>query len=150
LREREKDIEENNQRRIEEIKIRKTEHKNRLIAKIQRRKIKQLRKVIKSRKKTMNPQKRREIIEDYNNFASKVYAGVTREGLSLDKLANKYEVQPLNLTNYHEIKELKATLPKHILESKVSVKTFMREIEKTYTKQEINHKRAIQKAVNKI
>ena len=37
------------------------------------------------------------IIEDYNNFASKVYAGITREGLSLDKLANKYEVQPLNL-----------------------------------------------------
>jgi hypothetical protein len=34
LREREKDIEEKNQRRIEEIKIRKTEHKNRLIAKI--------------------------------------------------------------------------------------------------------------------
>jgi hypothetical protein len=40
----------------------------------------------------MDPEKRREIIEDYNNFASKVYAGVTREGLSLDKLANKYEV----------------------------------------------------------
>jgi len=92
LREREKDIEEKNQRRIEEIKIRKTEHKNRLIAKIQRRKIKVLRKVIKSRKITMDPQLRREIIEDYNNFASKVYAGVTREGLSLDKLANKYEV----------------------------------------------------------
>lgn len=34
LREREKDIEEKNQRRIEEIKIRATEHKNRLIAKI--------------------------------------------------------------------------------------------------------------------
>jgi hypothetical protein len=49
----------------------------------------------------MDPQKKREIIEEYNNFASKVYAGVTREGLSLDKLANKYEVQPLNLTNYH-------------------------------------------------
>ena len=49
----------------------------------------------------MDPVTRREIIEDYNNFASKVYAGITREGLSLDKLANKYEVQPLNLTNYH-------------------------------------------------
>lgn len=38
--EREKDTEERNAQRIEEIKIKKTEQKNRLIAKIQRRKIK--------------------------------------------------------------------------------------------------------------
>jgi len=38
--EREKDAEEKNAQRIEEIKIKKTEQKNRLIAKIQRRKIK--------------------------------------------------------------------------------------------------------------
>lgn len=38
--EREKDTEEKNAQRIEEIKIKKTEQKNRLIAKIQRRKIK--------------------------------------------------------------------------------------------------------------
>ena len=36
--------------RIEEIKIRKTEQKNRLIAKIQRKKIKVMRKLLKSRK----------------------------------------------------------------------------------------------------
>lgn len=42
--EREKDVEEKNSQRIEEIKIKKTESKNRLIAKIQRRKIKVLRK----------------------------------------------------------------------------------------------------------
>jgi hypothetical protein len=37
---REKDVEEGNAQRIEEIKIKKTEQKNRLIAKIQRKKIK--------------------------------------------------------------------------------------------------------------
>jgi len=40
LKEREKDVEEKNARRIDDIKIRKTEQKNRLIAKIQRKKIK--------------------------------------------------------------------------------------------------------------
>ncbi len=35
---------------------------------------------------------KRDIISDYANFASRVYAGITREGLSLDKIANKYEV----------------------------------------------------------
>ncbi len=39
LKEREKDVEEKNARRIDDIKIRKTEQKNRLIAKIQRKKI---------------------------------------------------------------------------------------------------------------
>lgn len=48
--EREKDITDKNIQRIEEIKIRKTEQKNRLIAKIQRKKIKVLRKLLKSRK----------------------------------------------------------------------------------------------------
>lgn len=48
--EREKDITDKNMKRIEEIKIRKTEQKNRLIAKIQRKKIKVMRKLLKSRK----------------------------------------------------------------------------------------------------
>lgn len=43
-------MEEKNAQRIEEIKIRKTEQKNRLIAKIQRKKIKGLRKLTRARK----------------------------------------------------------------------------------------------------
>ncbi len=35
---------------------------------------------------------KRDIIEEYSNFGSKVYAGITRQGISLDKIANKYEV----------------------------------------------------------
>jgi hypothetical protein len=101
LSEREKDVEERNAERIEEIENKKTEHKNRLVAKIERRKIKILRKMVKSRKELDNDTIGRlysynliirDIIEEYANFASKVYAGITREGLSLDKIANKYEV----------------------------------------------------------
>lgn len=33
---------------------------------------------------------RRNIIQDYADFGSQVYAGISREGLTLDKLANKY------------------------------------------------------------
>jgi hypothetical protein len=35
-----------------------------------------------------------------------VYAGITREGLSLDKIANKYEVMPVALTTYPGMQEL--------------------------------------------
>ena len=88
--EREKDITDKNMQRIEEIKIRKTEQKNRLIAKIQRKKIKVMRKLLKSRKTEDEVSMKRNIIEDYADFGSQVYAGISRQGLTLDKLANKY------------------------------------------------------------
>jgi hypothetical protein len=47
---------------------------------------------MKSRKELDEDHITRNIIEEYANFGSKVYAGITREGLSLDKIANKYEV----------------------------------------------------------
>jgi hypothetical protein len=76
--EREKDVEEKNSQRIEDIKIRMTEEKNRLIAKIQRKKIKILRKFTKARKDEDDDGNKRDIIEEYANFASRVYAGITR------------------------------------------------------------------------
>lgn len=104
--EREKDITEKNSQRIEDIKIRKTEQKNRLIAKIQRRKIKLLRKLLKSRKVEGEDDNLRDIIEDYADYGSNVYAGISREGLTLDKLANKYEVQPVALNTYNGLAEI--------------------------------------------
>lgn len=55
-----------------------TEEKNRLIAKIQRKKIKILRKFTKARKDEDDDGNKRDIIEEYANFASRVYAGITR------------------------------------------------------------------------
>lgn len=43
---------------------------------------------------------KRDIIDEYGNFGSVVYAGITRDGMSLDKLANRYEVQPEVLTTF--------------------------------------------------
>ena len=42
---------------------------------------------------------KRDIIEEYAAFGSTVYAPITRDGLSLDKKANKYEVQPEALSS---------------------------------------------------
>ncbi|CAD8060087.1 unnamed protein product [Paramecium sonneborni] len=150
LKEREKDVEEKNAQRIESIKIKKTELKNRMVAKIQKRKIKILRKMQKSRKEIDNEDKGREIIEDYANFASKVYAGITREGLSLDKIASKYEVQPVALNTYKGLTELSSTIKPSILETTVNVGQFIKTIEKDYTRLEIQHKIEVNKARNQI
>lgn len=72
-----------------------------MIAKIQRKKIKVLRKLLKSRKTEDENGHIRDVIEDYADFGSQVYAGISRDGLTLDKLANKYEVQPLALNTYN-------------------------------------------------
>ena len=77
-----------------------------MIAKIQRKKIKVLRKLFKSRKGEDQIEIKRQIIEDYADFGSQVYAGISRQGLTLDKLANKYEVQPVALNNYAGLAEI--------------------------------------------
>lgn len=49
-----------------------------------------MRKLLKSRKTEDEVDTKRNIIEDYADFGSQVYAGISRQGLTLDKLANKY------------------------------------------------------------
>ena len=54
----------------------------------------------------------RDIIEDYADYGSNVYAGISRQGMTLDKLANKYEVQPVALNSYNGLAEIDAPYEK--------------------------------------
>lgn len=121
---REKETEEKHATRTEEIRLKKTENKERSLAKIQRKRIKVLRKMYKARKNVEVTGNTRDIIADYENFGSTVYAPITREGLSLDKKANKYEVQPEALSSYaglNELHEILAVKKPQVFESKISV-----------------------------
>jgi hypothetical protein len=64
----------------------------------------------KARKNVELKNEKRDIIEEYANFGSTVYAPITRHGLSLDKKANKYEVQPEALSSYQGLRELHTLL----------------------------------------
>ena len=144
LLEREKDTEEKHAERTKDIKLKKTEIKNRAVAKIHRRRIKVMRKKYKDRSKIEYKIKRREIIEEYSNFGSKVYAPITREGMSLDKMANKFEVQPEALSSYAAISELgnKIIGSKH-----TEIKIPVHDIKKKYTtelkRNETKHREAL-------
>ena len=100
----------------------------------------------KARKNVEIKGKKRDIIEDYANFGSTVYAPITREGLSLDKKANKYEVQPEALSTYTGLYELSRTLPVKVFESKVSVDRVKFNFKKTLTRKEHSHIAALKKA----
>ena len=52
------------------------------------------------------------MIEEYADFGSQVYAGISRQGLTLDKLANKYEVQPVALNSYGGLAEIQPPIEK--------------------------------------
>lgn len=65
--------------------------------------------------------KKRDIIQEYANYGSTVYAPITRDGLSLDKKANKYEVQPEALSTYAGLQELNHSLPASVFKSKINV-----------------------------
>ena len=140
--EREKESEDNHSRRIEDIRLKKTEDKEKSIAKIQRRRIKILRKMFKARKNVDN---KRDIIAEYSNFGSIVYAPITRDGLSLDKLASKYEVQPDALSTYQGVSELAESLPTRLLKSKTDVQRIKAVFNKKLTRNQRQHQAALKK-----
>jgi hypothetical protein len=100
----------------------------------------------KARKNVEIKGKKRDIIEEYANFGSTVYAPITRDGLSLDKKANKYEVQPEALSTYQGLTELTRTLPNKVYESKVSVDKVKFNFKKALTRKEHAHLIALKKA----
>ena len=147
--ERERDLEEKHAERTEEIRLKKTEDKERALAKIQRKRIKVLRKMYKARKGVEINAQRRDIIEEYANFGSTVYAPITRDGLSLDKKANKYEVQPEALSSYQGLKELHDVLavqkPK-VFNTMISVDKVRFQFRKQLSRKDRDHQGALDKA----
>jgi hypothetical protein len=68
--------EEKHAQRVEEIRLKKIENKERAFAKIQRKRIKILRKMYKARRNVEIKGKKRDIIEEYANFGSTTYAPI--------------------------------------------------------------------------
>ena len=119
------------------------------MAKIQRKRIKILRKMYKARKNVEIKNEKRDIIEEYANFGSTVYAPITRHGLSLDKKANKYEVQPEALSSYQGLRELHTLLESkkpHVFDSKVNIDMVRHNFKKSQTRKEDQHLKALKAA----
>ena len=93
---------------------------------------------------------KRDIIEEYANFGSKVYAGITRQGISLDKIANKYEVQPISLQTYDGITQLQRSLKPQIFNQEINVTSIKSNINKQYSRLEDQLKKLLQKAQDEI
>ena len=100
----------------------------------------------KARKNVEVKGKKRDIIEDYANFGSTVYAPITRDGLSLDKKANKYEVQPEALSSYIGIEELSRSLPSKHFQSQIVINSVNQKFQKTLSRGDVSHIAQLKKA----
>lgn len=92
---------------------------------------------------------KRDIIEEYANYGSTVYAPITRDGLSLDKKANKYEVQPEALSSYAGLQELHnvlQTTKPGVFESRIDVSKIKFQFKKKLTRKEVEHMAALNRA----
>jgi len=103
----------------------------------------------KARKNVEIKGQKRDIIEEYANFGSTVYAPITRQGLSLDKKANKYEVQPEALSSYSGLNDLHkvlATKKPIVFDTKINVSKVAFNFKQNLTRKENAHKASLDKA----
>ena len=105
-----------NEQRMEELKERQAAAVETHAAKVHHQRIRQLRKIAKSRQLIGRSREalKRDIISDYSNFGSKTYAPIKREGLRADRDADKFEANLLQTMTYRELVELEDSLPRSL------------------------------------
>ena len=120
LRDRAEEREKHWDERIEHTRQIKLTEKDKEISQIQRRRIKALRKLSEARKHVDAKRETRDVVNEYAEYGSEVYAPLTRNGyITRDKMAHQYETHPRQLDTYDGLTELEAALPSKFLEPTV-------------------------------
>jgi hypothetical protein len=101
--------------KVERMRQRKEEERDRTLAACQRRRIKVLRKMQKERQNTETKPAKRDVIAEYADFTSNVYAPMARHGHVPDSNTARIEVQPADLTTFPGLVQLEQSLPAHLL-----------------------------------
>merc|ERR1711988_1024688 len=101
--------------KVERMRQRKEEERDRTLAACQRRRIKVLRKMQKERQKTEAKPAKRDVIAEYADFTSQVYAPLARHGSVPDSNTARIEVQPADLSTFPGLVQLEQSLPAHLL-----------------------------------
>ena len=108
-------------KRLDRLWVKRQKEKEAKIKKLRSENIKNIRKLIKKRENAHNEYKPRNIIEEYSNYDTEVYAPMTRHGYFPDKNADNYQVKNKYLDTYQGLLELEASLPSYVL--KLNIKS---------------------------
>ena len=115
LEQRDEEKDQANFQRLEHARQMRVAEKDKFLSSIHKRRLRALRKLTDGRKRMealAEPDKfKRDIISDYGNFDSQVYAPITRLGSTVDRNAADFEAKPEILASLEGLMELEATLP---------------------------------------
>eukprot|EP00416_Gambierdiscus_australes_P040053 CAMPEP_0171104936 /NCGR_PEP_ID=MMETSP0766_2-20121228/61627_1 /TAXON_ID=439317 /ORGANISM="Gambierdiscus australes, Strain CAWD 149" /LENGTH=703 /DNA_ID=CAMNT_0011565655 /DNA_START=84 /DNA_END=2195 /DNA_ORIENTATION=+ len=101
--------------KVERMRQKKEEERDRKHAALHRQRIKVLRKTHKERQAAERTSTKRDVIAEYADFTSQVYAPLTRHGHVPDSNTAKIEVQPTDLTTFPGLVQLERSLPPSLL-----------------------------------
>lgn len=104
--------------KAERMRLRKEEERDRVLAACSRKKIQTLRKLSKERQAIEKKPTKRDVISEYADFTSEVYAPLARHGHVPDSNTARIEVQPADLATFPGLVQLEASLPEHLLVAK--------------------------------
>lgn len=110
LQQREVDYQAINDKRIEHLWSKRQREKERQIRRVRSEHVKALRKLTENRQHLEGKRKERNIIKDYTNFDSQVYAPMTRIGVYLDAGSEQFTVKNRYNTTLDGILDLETTL----------------------------------------
>ncbi|KAJ3030495.1 UNVERIFIED_CONTAM: Cilia- and flagella-associated protein 91 [Siphonaria sp. JEL0065] len=118
---REKDNEQLNNEKVERIWQKKLQEREAMLDKIESKRVKALRKLTEKRSKIGNKIERRDIIADYANYGSKVYAPKARDGLFFDDMHSTLVLDIQEIEHYEGLTDLETTFQSKIMNDKVSL-----------------------------
>ena len=78
-----------------------------------------IRKLTRKRQNVEGQFKRRDILKDYSDPASQVYAPLSRVGVFLDRGSDQFNVKSRHLTTYQGLLELEDSLPDYVLRPRI-------------------------------
>lgn len=108
-----------NDKRLDKLWSKKQEEKEKKYDKIRAEHIKMIRKLTRKRKNVEGKFQKRDILKDYSDPASQVYAPLSRVGVFLDQGSEKYKVNSRHLTTYEGLLQLEESLPDYILNPRI-------------------------------
>ncbi|KAJ3413697.1 Cilia- and flagella-associated protein 91 [Chytridiales sp. JEL 0842] len=110
-----------NNERVEKIWHRKLQEREAMLEKINKKRVKAMRKLTEKRNKVENKIERRDIISEYVNYGSKVYAPRARDGVFKDKASTSLPPKTIKLDSYQGLLDLESTFSHSVLNADISL-----------------------------
>ncbi|KAK5665964.1 hypothetical protein QVD99_007584 [Batrachochytrium dendrobatidis] len=121
IQKREQENETVNNSRIDRIWQRKLQERDAAFEKINQKRIKAIRKLTEKRAKVENKIEKRDIITDYADHGSRVYAPKAREGTFADKASSTLQIKIEELESYSALVELEKSFSPFVLTAKTQL-----------------------------